>query len=301
MAGLVCADALRGDVTVFEKSRGIGGRLATRAVTTADGRPVAFDHGTPGIRPAESLFAGLLSDLADAGTAAEWRGGLVVGLPGMRDLLSPLAEGLDIRFEARVDALRRDGDGWRLTLAPHEREGGTATGEERPFDRVVLALPAPQARSLLAPIAPALAAALEPFEAEPSWTLMAAFDGGTGEPAAGGMDGAEWLIREHEKPGRTASPRAYTLQMSAEWSAERLELERETVLPLMMEILRRRSGETGAPLVAMAHRWRYARTGNALGEAFLEADGLVVGGDWALGNGAEHAWASGKAIAQALL
>jgi hypothetical protein len=54
---------------------------------------------------------------------------------------------------------------------------------------------------------------------------------------------------------------------------------------------------------AAAHRWRYARTEVPLGAPFAgdpEA-GLLIGGDWALGPDAGHAWQSGRAMARALL
>ena len=304
MTGLVCADALRGDVTVFEKSRAVGGRIASREVevTDAAGRThgITFDHGTPAIRPSDALFAGLLSDLADAGAAAEWENGLVVGRPHMRAMLAPLAEGLDIRFHHRVERLRRVGNEWWLDFAPHEREGGTAEGEEGPFDRVVVALPAHQAAKLVGRAAPHIAGALETVSMKPCWTLMAAFDGEQGAPS-GTATGVEWLVREHEKPGRAAHPRAYTMHMNLEWSIEHLEMERDRTLPLMLDVLRDRTGERGEPLIVMAHRWRYANTAYAMNEPFLESGGLFVGGDWASGACAENAWASGKAIAQRLL
>ncbi len=47
MAGLACAQALvrsGAEVALFDKSRGVGGRMASRRVMTALGE-VSFDHG----------------------------------------------------------------------------------------------------------------------------------------------------------------------------------------------------------------------------------------------------------------
>ena len=310
-AGLVCADELRrsgraDEVVVFEKSRGIGGRVSTRAVTMDDGRPISFDHGTPALRPGSDDFAALLARLAASGNAAEWRDGLTVGTPGMRDLFAPLAGGLDVRLEARVGALRREHRRWHLGLAPHEREGGRAEGEEGPFDRVVFAIPAHQAVALLTPVAPRLARMLGVIHLKPCWTLMAAFEGASDPVGASTLDGAEWLVREHEKPGRAWTMehpglRAYTLQMSADWSTARLEWDREAVTGPMMDVLRARTGETGEPLIVMAHRWRYSHTIAPLGEPYVESDGLVAGGDWTGGACVENAWESGCEMARFLL
>ena len=310
MAGLVCADALRNrgaDVVVFEKSRGIGGRLASREVPLPGlAEPVRFDHGAPALRPREADFADFLESLVRHGSAAPWRHALVVGMPCMRALLAPLAERLDIRPHARVDTLAQEGGRWWLDLEPHAREGGRDEGREGPFDRVVLAVPAHQARQIMRDLVSVPARIvrdeLQTIETKPCWTLLAAFDGGS-EPVGSSapLAGVEWLVDESVKPGRNRSVRAWTLQMSADWTIPRLECEREDVLPEMLDTLRARTGETGEPLVAMAHRWRYSQTLRAFGEPFLEADGLVIGGDWTLGACAEDAWRSGTAMATALL
>ncbi len=50
---------------------------------------------------------------------------------------------------------------------------------------------------------------------------------------------------------------------------------------------------------ALAHRWRYARVANPLGQRFLRSVNatLYSGGCWCLGARVEAAWASGDAIA----
>ncbi len=120
LAGLTAARTLSKaahEVTVFDKSRGLGGRLATRR-TEAGG----IDHGAPWLN-AGGDFADVLSGLAEAGAAARhddaW-----VGLPGMSGLVRPLADGLDIRTGGRGLGARRRGG--------HVRRGGHASRTVRP-------------------------------------------------------------------------------------------------------------------------------------------------------------------------
>ena len=56
-------------------------------------------------------------------------------------------------------------------------------------------------------------------------------------------------------------------------------------------------------LYAAAHRWRYTRTIAPFGMPFLQSDDGTshVGGDWCLGARVEAAWASGTAIADAII
>ena len=140
LAGLTCAHALREAglaPRVFEKSRGLGGRLATRRT---DG--LAFDHGAQFMTARGAPFAEWLDGAVARGEAAEWRpdgldGGRrrYVGVPKMNAPLRHLADGLEPAVRTEVAAVARDDGGWRLKLAD-----GTAT---EPFDRVICTAPAP--------------------------------------------------------------------------------------------------------------------------------------------------------------
>jgi len=73
MAGLACARHLAqaGHAPIiFDKGRGIGGRLATRR---AEG--LQFDHGAQYVNAHTPGFAALLAELAAAGAAAPWPDG----------------------------------------------------------------------------------------------------------------------------------------------------------------------------------------------------------------------------------
>ena len=120
MAGVSCAEQLqqRGvTVTLFEKSRGLGGRLATRRSEHG----VAFDHGAQYITAHTPAFAQWLNRLHEAGTVAVWQPRRdatkaaahpwQVGTPAMSALLKPLAAALDLRTRHTIDTLHRNGDG----------------------------------------------------------------------------------------------------------------------------------------------------------------------------------------------
>lgn len=87
-------------------------------------------------------------DMAAQGAGASGpRYGLFVSLPGglgeLVDALCAALDGCDLRTGARVTALERADDAWRLR---------TDAGEELDADEVVLALPAHAAATLLAPV-----------------------------------------------------------------------------------------------------------------------------------------------------
>ena len=301
ITGLCVAEGLAGraNVTVFEKSWGPGGRMATRRFRLDDGFAFA-DHGAPYVHARTDAFRAFMEERERAGHAARWgeRDGMPawVGLPHMNTMLAALAERHAVRFQARVDAVERAGDGWHLALAPHEREGGTATGREGPFDAVVVAVPATQAARLMSDEGARLAA----VEADPCWTWMGVFErlppiGARRHPA----EGLEWVAANGEKPGRDG-PATLVAHSTNAWSREHLEDATEVVEARMAALVRTFTDlpETQATAV---HRWRYSATARPLGEPFLDAgNGLYLCGDWCLGPHAEDGFLSAKALLEAI-
>jgi predicted NAD/FAD-dependent oxidoreductase len=283
LAGLTAARRLADaghDVTVFDKSRGTGGRLATRR-TDAGG----IDHGAPWVT-ADGPFAEALDTLAVAGAAVR-EGRRYVGLPGMSGLVRPLAAALEVRTGCEVTAL----DAEAGTVAA----GGSTEGA---FDRTILAIPAPQARRLTGETR------LDAVVMRPVWTLLAAFERRLDLPDEVRPEVApvELALRDGAKPGREGE--TWVLHMRPDWSEANLERTREEMAPELAGLLGELSGESlPEPVYVAAHRWRFARTEVPLGRPFLAAAGgrLLIGGDWALGPDAAHAWESGRAMADALL
>ena len=207
-AGLAAAHALRESglaVTVFEKSRGVSGRAATRwrdapgpepAPAEAGGEPFRwrFDHGAQYISPdPDSRVARLVRDLGgvvevegavwpfdDDGTlrpdrAKDDPGPHWTFRDGVADLgrrLRDATPGLDLRQPTRVTRLERDGAGW----AVHAEDGAAGT-----FDAVLLTPPAPQTAGLLRESdlsgadADALTGALDSADYRPQFTVVWGF------------------------------------------------------------------------------------------------------------------------------
>jgi renalase len=287
VAGLVAAARLAAagcGVTVFEKSRGLGGRLATRR-----GERGTFDHGAPVVHCEDWQVA----PLEARGACRRWGDLGHVGLPGMSGLVRPLAEGLDMRAEAEVATVEAGPEGVRLRFVSGAEAG--------PFARVVLAVPAPQ----VARIAAGLSGvdALGAVVMGPVWTLMAAFAERPDLPDMLRPGGAiDLVVRDGAKPGRTGE--GWVAHAGHGWTRERLDLTKEAVLPMLLaEFGDLAEGRLPRPVHVAAHRWRFGLTERALGGAVRRAcrGAVLAGGDWALGARAEHAWLSGQAMAEAVL
>jgi renalase len=290
LAGLTVARLLTAagrKVRVFDKGRGVGGRLATRRVSHA-GATHSFDHGAQYVRAEGHGFAALLEEIDTHPWPDSARR---VAAPGMSAMGRALAGDLDIATSHEVRALRREAAGW--FVAHHAQDG--------PFSAVLVTTPAPQAIPLLTPHAPGLAQRLSAVRYAPCWTVLAAFAARLPLPDTLRNRGAiGWAARDSSKPGRDPSQENWVVQGSSVFSARHLEdAPEQVVAPLLAALLP--GGEAPEPLFAVAHRWRYALLETALGEPCLWDGALGYASDGCLAGRAEAAFDSGTALARRVL
>ena len=284
-------------VSLFDKGRGPGGRMATRRIETPLGE-ACFDHGAQYFTARDPAFRRQVAAWERDGLAAPWPAAgedAWVGVPGMSAPVRALTSRLDVTCSRRIDALHRDPEGWRLI-----GDGGDAG----PFDAVVVAVPAEQAGPLVRPWQPGFADHADATLAEPCWTVMATFS----ERLAIDADVVKrrgpigWAARNSAKPGRTG-PESWVVQAGPDWSRSHLEDEPSAVLPRLIEAL---AAVAARPLpeiaFASAHRWRYARSGTLGRDTMYDGDlRLGLCGDWLIGPRIECAWTSGRLLAEAIL
>ena len=303
LAGLSCAQNLNTaglDVTVFDKSRGLGGRLATRR---ADG--LAFDHGAQYLTAQSAPFKRFVN--ANEDTLASWTPHVdgerrdsdwLVGTPGMSSVGKALAEGIAVSKACRIIGLQRPGTNWHLTS-----EAGETFG---PFARLAIAIPAPQAFELL------LTASIEMPELNdvimaPCWTLMLAFERSSGldfdalRPSTGPIG---WIARNDSKPGRDSTVEQWVVQAGPDWSRHHLEnnaVEIEKDLLGAFQALA--PVDLPPPVFSAAHRWRFALVEKPLGRPclFEQDSGFGLAGDWCIAPRGEAAFESGVALAGEIL
>jgi hypothetical protein len=330
MAGAACAASLARngmDVTVFDKSRGVGGRMATRRLRwgAAPGAgdvhelQAEVDHGAPYFSARHPRFRAAMQRAARAGVLAVWQPRVhgtwapagphsFVPVPAMTALARHLLLGVSVELDRAVQRLHRAAEGWHLVLA----DGGQAG----PFDHVVLAMPPAQAAVLLAGHHDAWADALAEVRMQPCWTLMAVtadvdWPWDAAEPERGPL---AWVARNDRKPGRKAplGCATWVAQATAAWSAAHLEEDPQVVASVLGAALQRLL-PASSPVVwhtSVVHRWRYAvpvapgpdETVSSQAECRWDAErGLGVCGDYLAGGGVEAAWRSGDELADAVV
>ncbi len=303
LAGLAAARELVAaghEVVVVEKSRGLGGRLASRRIGGT-----ILDHGSPAIAAPEgsglraAIAASPAPDMAEADDG-------VVYASGATRLPKLLAAGLDVRLGVRMAALRSHSDGLELG-----DERGNTHGVA---DAVIVTAPAPQAADLLerSPVPDERVAALRTLAYAPAVMVLAGLPEGlvswqSRRPSSAAL--AE--VRRETPKGRAAvaGVEAFVARLDEAAARDLIDASDEAVLERALPALGAVVGAAGAePAWVQVKRWRYAvPIGHLDAEAVNPAGSrIVIAGDTvtgaAFGSSDHHrVFASGVAAARRIV
>ena len=310
LSGLVAARELRdcSEVTIFEKSRGYGGRLATRY-----GGEFEFDHGAQYFTARSAEFQEFLEPLIAQGVVARWRARFAeldrdtvvatrdwddafphyVGAPRMNAIGRYLADGLTIRQNTTVAQLDREADNWSLT----DRDGN-ALGR---FDWVVCALPAAQTTALV-PAASRLHQLAGAVHMRACFALMLGFDRLPSLPwQAALVNGADisWISVNSSKPQR-ADRFTLVVHSTNAYADANLDAHLPAVQDhLLEEVSEVTDIDCGQAPFCQLQRWRYANVDKQSGPACLVDEEMQLAGcgDWFHHGRVEAAFSSGLEVA----
>jgi predicted NAD/FAD-dependent oxidoreductase len=289
MAGLTAARILlaRGwAVTLLDKGRGVGGRMATRRI----GQNV-FDHGAQFFTVRDVRFREAVEEWKKAGLVADWfeEGGHTRyrGVTGMNSIAKHLAAGLDVRTGTRVTSAELTRAGWSVLCE---------SGENFSADSLLLTAPAPQSVALL----PAeLRPALDEIQFDPCIALLVSLSCSSQVPAPGYVrperGPIEWIADNTQK-GISSGDGALTIHARADFSREYFEAPAEEAARLLLD---------AADVVGdwQLHRWKYSKPSGWSGAPCWYSDSpapLAMAGDAFAGGRVEGAFLSGVAAAEAL-
>ncbi|MDX6766989.1 MAG: NAD(P)-binding protein [Candidatus Methylacidiphilales bacterium] len=303
MAGVAAARVLHDAgcrVVVFEKSRGFGGRCATKRW-----REHRVDHGAQYFTRRTEPFRKALEQ--SCGSSIRSLAAPILGpdeqpLPdeprfyhatGNSHLARDLAQGLDVRLEQKIEKPQPQGTQWIV--------GGES------FDRVLSTAPWPQTRALAGLGLDSCSTPNEPYA--PCLTLVLEFEGTRHglTPSAYGISRPEdpvlaWTACENHKTGRVTGDRTVLVaQASAPFSQARFE-EDPALWSAELGTLASAAWQLGnlEPTALFTHRWRYAKTTAVVTTEDLP-EGWWYAGDAIAHPRVESAWESGHHTALTLL
>lgn len=313
LSGLLLAQSLksRAQVVVYEKARGVGGRMSTRY---AD--PYAFDHGAQCFTARTPAFQEFLKPFIDQSVVAEWRGRVVnleaglpetdrlwrephlVASPNMNSLCKALAEGLDIRRTVEIAPLSQKHDGrWLL----HDKDGGLL-GE---YDLVISTAPPVQTINLFKEALPA-AAPLREARLQGCYALMIGFNkrwDGSWIAARVRDNPLKWISINSTKPGRDSTVTSIVAHSRNDWAEEHIDDDVGAAQAYLLQQFEAVTGlSTAEAAYISTHRWRYAIVAETQGAGFyLDLEqGLAATSDWAATSRIEEVFINAQGLANEL-
>lgn len=319
LCGLHAATRLQAtgrSILVLEKSRGLGGRAATRRWNN---RPV--DHGAQFFTAKDPAFAAQVSRWEESGICQEWARGFHRFADGKlhepsddshpryacRAGMSSLARAMG---ETLGDIVRRESKVMRFAVVDGQWQAALEDGRLLRAKSLLLTPPPAQSSALLGDVLPAGAAEIAQHHSWPCLAVAACFS--RTEISWQGIQAPNdevlsWIGHDTSKrpelhPGCTI----LMLHASPGFSTANADTPDEAIVAAM---LRRASQMTSqdwsTPSEVFLQRWRYAlpaQRAQASGPAaFFSPAPLVVAGDWCAGGRIEGAWLAGRDAADHLL
>ena len=313
ISGLILANRLSkvADVSVFEKSRGIGGRMTTRRAGDHH-----FDHGAQFFTAKSDVFKEFCEEVEQQGIIESWnpnyalikgeevilKGKLsdekkhFVAKPQMNSLCKYLARNLNVKLNQKIESVQLHDKKWLLKCGDEE------FGD---FDYLILAIPSHQAVDLVPE-------SFKYFDLISKVKMLGCFSLMIGlkekpelefEAASLRESIISWVSLNSSKPERPNEV-ALLVNSSNQWAETVIEDDLEQVKDQMMcQLAKIINIEPGNITYNSIHRWKYANADFREGEQSLfdEKLGLGICGDWLISGKVESAFLSGLDLSKKLL
>ena len=295
------------DVHVFEKSRGIGGRLSNKKLSWGN-----IDFGAQYFTARDNRFLSQVDSWLSEGVVDIWEfdpfkvieGSLsrssdqtirYVGNPNMNSIAHSMASDFKIHFEKRVETISRVKKKWQLTI-------NNDSEMAQNFDWVISSLPAEQSRCLFLD-----SSIIQHIPREvhlPCWAVALATKGRVDFDIQGvfGDQQVSWVSRQSSKPSwkkHNDFDDLWMVHFSSNWSELNESAPNEIIVSEAMSWLMKTFKdhmESDLKLInSKLHFWRYAQIYDSLKKQELivdKDDGLAQVGAWLSGGRVEGAYLS---------
>ena len=310
LSGLMVAHFLKdyADITLFEKARGVGGRMSTRRT-----KSYVFDHGAQYFTARTQSFQDFIKPLLEQGIIERWNARYVnfkgnqiirrkqwseeepryVSVPGMNCMPKFLATNLHVHINTKIIALNYQ-SAWQLTDENNREYDG--------FDWVICTAPSPQATALL-PNYFKYQNDIKDIEMRACFALMLGFKKNFPikfEAAHVTHSDVSWIAVNSYKPKRP-NPLTLIVHSSETYAENHIDDHHEQVMEhLMIETSHIIGHDVGIADYKIIHKWRYANNTkkDQTKTIFIdEQHKLAACGDWCLGGRIEGAFTSAYNLA----
>jgi renalase len=305
ITGLITATILQRNgikVTVLDKGRGIGGRLATRSIQEG-----VFDYGVQYFSVENPQFQKWVDKWLEAGIITEWNQNFTSkdnnktryrGIVSNRNIAKYLAQNLTVHTSKKVTHLNYNDNQWLVT---------TETGNNFAGEILIMTPPVPQVLALLSnskiTISNELKIALEQITYYQCIAVLALLSKPSNIPSPGGIsldkEPLIWLGDNYQK--EISPDYAVTLHATPKFSETYWESDNATIANLLFDAASEWLSDS--VIEYQIHRWRYSlpRTFYHQPYCALTELPLVIAGDAFVSPKIEGAVLSGIAAANYVL
>ncbi|MDC0182922.1 FAD-dependent oxidoreductase [Nitrosomonadales bacterium] len=299
-------------ITLFEKSRDVGGRISTRRSKLYE-----FDHGAQFFTAKNKDFKNFIAPIIKKNIIQRWdarfaefKNNMIlrqhtwdseyphyVGAPGMRNILKHLSDDLNIKLNTEIHNItKNNNDCWNLFNTNGENLGD--------YDWVISTAPAPQSASILPQIYKYHSQLLNK-KMLGCFSLMLGFK----EPLNLSWDAAliseadiSWISVNSSKPMR---PKGFTLLIHSTnaWADKNINNDPEKVKKHLIEVTSNIIGhDTSVAEHIDLHGWRYANIEKQEDSNSLidYKNKLASCGDWLIHGRIESAFKAGLMLAKSI-
>ena len=303
IAGLMAAQSLSKsghEVTVVDKGRSPGGRLATRRIDDA-----TLDHGAQFFTVRDPLFESHVSEWIASGVVTEWCRGFDItaqnndgypryrGVRGMTDIAKHLAQGLDVRCNTLAFSIAPGATSkWQLKIDD---------GSVLDADAIIVTCPLPQAYALLVTADIELPESMLRTEYDRTICLLAVLNQSSAVANPGGLQNPDEtfsFIADNAIKG-ISSAVALTMHANPQFSLEHWDISTDDVQRLLLERASPWIGDATV-ITSQIKKWRLATPLTIWPERYWAKDMIVLAGDAFGGPKIEGAALSGLSAANYL-
>ena len=298
LTGLTAAHQLQNqgfEVTVLDKGYGIGGRLASRALKSDEGKVLGFfDYGMQYFIAQDTAFQEWVNELLSSGVLTTWQVSSLGknetsieseltkyrGVQSNRAIAQHLAKDLNVINQTRIERLQWQASQWMLSATD---------GRQFHADAVVMTPPVPQTLEIFAAsdlaIEQKIRSRLQQVSYAPCLSLMVILDRPSKLPPPGGIKVKEslldWIASNHIK-GVSPEGYAITLLAGSAFSQTHWDSDTAWIVEQMMEAAQPWLSAGTQAIATRLHRWKYRHPKTVVGQRALmiKTPGpLVLAGD----------------------
>ena len=309
LAGTTIASRLneKFDVKVFEKSRGVGGRMSTRQEA-----PFIFDHGAQFFKIKTTDFKNFLSELFSQQIIKPWNFRLAyfdgqnlnkirfiknedkfyVGVPNMDSIIKHLSKNCDVILNTKIERIIKDNDKWNL----YDQNKKSYDS----YDWVILSLPAQQSLELITKKV-SFYPLIEKIKMKGCFSLMI----GMSDPLNLDYDAAlienediAWFAVNNSKPSRMNNY-CLLINSSYEYASKNRNTSKDKVLKHLLNISSKFINyDLLKSNIIKIHEWRYVEAECFPKENYFidHKEKVAVCGDWFINSRVEGAFLSANEL-----